>query len=220
MRVLRALALATVADAFLAPAQLQRSAVRVQQRRNVAAPMMALPIDCKGKVAFVSGMADPNGYGWAITKALAEAGATIIVGVWPPMLRIFEMNLKNGKFDDDMRLPDGSMMKIEKIYAQDAVFDTPEDVPADIASNKRYAGLDGFTIKEVADSISADYGKIDILVHSLANGPEVCSTAPSSPRAILPAGRAGDFIGDVCAELQQQQQQLQPPPPPPPQPAS
>ena len=34
---------------------------------------MALPIDLKGKVAFVSGMADPNGYGWAITKALAEA---------------------------------------------------------------------------------------------------------------------------------------------------
>ena len=179
MKFLLALALATLTDAFLG-----RSAVRVQQRRNVAAPMMALPIDCKGKVAFVSGMADPNGYGWAITKALAEAGATIIVGVWPPMLRIFEMNLKNGKFDDDMRLPDGSMMKIEKIYAQDAVFDTPEDVPADIASNKRYAGLDGFTISEVAAKVKADYGTIDILVHSIANGPEV--TKP-----LLEVSRAG-----------------------------
>ena len=179
MKFLLALALATLTDAFLG-----RSAVRVQQRRNVAAPMMALPIDCKGKVAFVSGMADPNGYGWAITKALAEAGATIIVGVWPPMLRIFEMNLKNGKFDDDMRLPDGSMMKIEKVYAQDAVFDTPEDVPADIASNKRYAGLDGFTISEVAAKVKADYGTIDILVHSIANGPEV--TKP-----LLEVSRAG-----------------------------
>ena len=106
MKFLLALALATLTDAFLG-----RSAVRVQQRRNVAAPMMALPIDCKGKVAFVSGMADPNGYGWAITKALAEAGATIVVGVWPPALKIFEMNLKRGKFDEEMTLADGSMMK-------------------------------------------------------------------------------------------------------------
>ena len=110
--------------------------------------MMALPIDCKGKVAFVSGMADPNGYGWAITKALAEAGATIVVGVWPPALKIFEMNLKRGKFDEEMTLADGSMMKIEKIYPQDAVYDTPEDVPEDIKTNKRYAGLDGYTYEE------------------------------------------------------------------------
>merc|ERR1711871_584875 len=53
------------------------------------------------------------------------------------------------------------------------VFDTPEDVPDDIKDNKRYAGLSGFTISEVADKLAADYGKIDILVHSLANGPEV-----------------------------------------------
>merc|ERR1719387_1586211 len=43
----------------------------------------------------------------------------------------------------------------------------------DIKNNKRYAGLDGFTIEEVAAKVGADYGKIDILVHSLANGPEV-----------------------------------------------
>jgi len=148
------------------------------------APEMALPIDLKGKVAFVSGMADPNGYGWAITKALAEAGATIIVGVWPPMLKIFQINLRSGKFDEDMKLPDGSMMKIEKIYPQDAVYDTPDDVPEDIATNKRYSGLDGFTISEVAAKVEADYGKIDILVHSIANGPEV--TKP-----LLEVSRAG-----------------------------
>lgn len=36
-----------------------------------------------------------------------------------------------------------------------------------------YAGLDGYSISEVAKAVEADYGKIDILVHSLANGPEV-----------------------------------------------
>ena len=55
----------------------------------------------------------------------------------------------------------------------DAVFDTTADVPADIAENKRYAGAAGFTISETAAKVEADFGKIDIMVHSLANGPEV-----------------------------------------------
>jgi enoyl-[acyl-carrier protein] reductase I len=117
--------------------------------------MMALPIDLKGKVAFVSGMADPNGYGWAITKALAEAGATIVVGVWPPALKIFETNLKRGKFDEEMELADGSQMVIDKIYPQDAIYDTPGDVPDEIKTNKRYIGLGGFTISEVAAKVAA-----------------------------------------------------------------
>ena len=31
-----------------------------------------LPIDLTGKRAFVAGVADDNGYGWAIAKALAS----------------------------------------------------------------------------------------------------------------------------------------------------
>ena len=60
-----------------------------------------------------------------------------------------------------------------QIYPLDAVFDTPDDVPEEVQTNKRYAGLDGFTISEVADAVAEDYGKVDIVVHSLANGPEV-----------------------------------------------
>jgi len=134
---------------------------------------MSANIDLKGKVAFVAGVADSQGYGWAIARALADAGATIIVGTWPPVLKIFQNALKKGSFDEDGKLSDGSTMVIEKIYPLDAVFDTPEDVPDEIKENKRYAGLDGFTISEVAQAIEADYGKIDIVVHSLANGPEV-----------------------------------------------
>merc|ERR1719253_196224 len=48
-----------------------------------------------------------------------------------------------------------------------------EDVPEDIRTNKRYAGNENWTVSEVAKAVEADYGKIDILVHSLANGPEV-----------------------------------------------
>lgn len=134
---------------------------------------MAASIDLTGKVAFVAGVADSTGYGWAIAKALANAGATIIVGTWPPVLSIFQRGLKKGNFDNDSILEDGSKMEIAKVYPLDAVFDTPEDVPAEIRENKRYAGLDGYTIQEVAKAVEADYGKIDIVVHSLANGPEV-----------------------------------------------
>jgi len=134
---------------------------------------MGASIDLKGKVAFIAGVADSTGYGWAIAKALADAGATIIVGTWPPVLKIFEMGMRRGSFDDDSVLSDGSKMTIDKIYPLDAVFDDPDDVPEDVKSNKRYAGLDGFTISEVAKQVEADYGKIDILVHALANGPEV-----------------------------------------------
>jgi len=134
---------------------------------------MAASVDLKGKVAFIAGVADSTGYGWAIARALANAGATIIVGTWPPVLKIFQMQLKKGSFEEDSVLDDGSKMEIAKIYPLDAVFDTQEDVPEEIATNKRYAGLEGFTIEEVAKAVEADYGKIDILVHSLANGPEV-----------------------------------------------
>merc|ERR1719201_2135923 len=72
-----------------------------------------------------------------------------------------------------MILSDGSKMEVKNIYPLDAVFDEPDDVPQDVKDNKRYAGLDGFTISECAAQVEADYGKIDILVHSLANGPEV-----------------------------------------------
>ena len=132
-------------------------------------------MDLKGKTAFVAGVADSSGYGWAICKALANAGAKIVVGTWPPVLGIFEKSLSSGKFDEDMILDDGSKMVIEKIYPLDAVFDTADSVPEEVLSNKRYAGIEGgFSIQETVDKIAADYGKIDFFVHSLANGPEVC----------------------------------------------
>ena len=76
---------------------------------------MSKEIDLSGKVAFIAGVADSTGYGWAIAKALADAGCKIIVGTWPPVLKIFERGLKKGSFDDDSILSDGSKMVIEKV---------------------------------------------------------------------------------------------------------
>ena len=132
-----------------------------------------LGIDLRGKVAFVAGVADSAGYGWAIVKNLAEAGATVAVGTWPPVLGIFEKNLKSGKLDDDLILSNGMKMEVPKIFPLDATFDVPDDVPEDVKANKRYAGTSAYTVQEVADAVKAEYGKCDILIHSLANAPEV-----------------------------------------------
>ncbi|MCF7806296.1 MAG: enoyl-[acyl-carrier-protein] reductase [Simkaniaceae bacterium] len=132
-----------------------------------------LKIDLTGKTAFVAGVGDDQGYGFAIAKYLAEAGAKIIFGTWTPILKIFEMSWNSGKFDASRKLSDGSLLQYEKIYALDASFDRPEDVPEEIKSNKRYQNASGYTISEVAGQIEKDFGKIDILIHSLANGPEV-----------------------------------------------
>jgi len=99
------------------------------------------------------------------------------------VLNIFKTALSKGRLDDDCVLSDGRKMVIEKIYPLDAVFDTPDDVPDEIKNNKRYAGLESFTISEVAQQIESDYGKIDILVHSLANGPEVTKPLLETSRA-------------------------------------
>ncbi|GKV34575.1 hypothetical protein SLEP1_g42938 [Rubroshorea leprosula] len=135
-----------------------------------------------GKRAFIAGVADDNGYGWAIAKSLAAAGAEILVGTWVPALNIFESSLIRGKFDESCILPDGSLMEITKVYPLDAVYDCPKDVPEDevVESVKKdFGGIDILVHslangpEEVAGSVKKDFGSIDILVHSLANGPEV-----------------------------------------------
>lgn len=93
--------------------------------------IFSLMYDLSGKRAFIAGIADDNGYGWAIAKALAAAGAEILVGTWVPVcwsdlalhiileafvnqlshgelylwqaLNIFETSLRRGKFDESRK---------------------------------------------------------------------------------------------------------------------
>lgn len=132
-----------------------------------------LSIDLKGKIVFVAGIGDDQGYGWAIAKALAEAGATLLIGTWTPLVKIFTTSWNSGKFDESRMMSNGQMFEYRKLYSLDAAFDRPEDVPQEIRENKRYLDSAGYTISEVADAVANDFGKIDYIVHSLANGPEV-----------------------------------------------
>jgi len=134
-----------------------------------------LGIDLSGKRAFVAGVADDGGFGFAIAKALAEAGASITVGTWPPAMGIFENLLERGKIADSLRLAGGGTLSFERIYPLDAAYDTLDQAPAEIRENKRYRERGDFSIAGVVERLTADFGPqpLDIVVHSLANGPEV-----------------------------------------------
>ena len=134
-----------------------------------------LKIDLAGKRAFVAGVADDSGFGFAISKALAEAGATICVGTWPPALGIFTKLLERGKIADSLRLAGGGKLEFERIYPLDAAFDALADAPAEVRENKRYREVGDFSVQGVAERLRQDFGErpLDIVVHSLANAPEV-----------------------------------------------
>lgn len=134
-----------------------------------------LSIDLRGKRAFVAGVADDGGFGFAIAKALAEAGASVCVGTWPPAMGIFETMLTRGKFDESLKLSDGGKLTFERILPLDADYDTLADAPADIATSKRYSERGDFSIQGAVDTLAKEFGTpcLDIVVHSLANGSEV-----------------------------------------------
>ena len=150
-----------------------------------------LPIDLSGKRAFVAGVADDGGFGFAIAKSLAEAGATICVGTWPPAMGIFESLLERGKLADSLKLQRGGTMAFERIYPLDAAYDTLDDAPPEIRENKRYRERGDFSIAGAVARLRTDFGDkpVDIVIHSLANGSEV-------RKALIDTSRQG-YLGAI-----------------------
>lgn len=149
-----------------------------------------LAIDLAGKHALVAGVADERGFGFAIAKALAEAGATVSIATWPPLLKWFQLTLTRGRLDEALRLRDGTKMQFAAVYPLDADFDRMEHVPAEVRDHRRYRDAGDFTISGLATAIAAT-GGVDIVVHSLANAPEV-------KKPLLETSRAG-YLAAVSA---------------------
>src|SRR5271165_3580323 len=110
-----------------------------------------LSIDLTGKRAFVAGVADDAGYGFAIARALAEAGASVCLGTWPPALGIFQTLLRRGKLDESLRLSDGRKLEFERVLALDAEYDVLEDAPAEVRESKRYKDHGDFSLHGAAE---------------------------------------------------------------------
>jgi enoyl-[acyl-carrier protein] reductase I len=144
-----------------------------------------LNIDLAGRRALVAGVADDGGFGFAIAKSLAEAGASVCVATWPPALNIFRNLLERGKMDVSRRMNDGSLLEFEKIYPLDAAFDVLADAPDDLRTSRRYKDVGDFSVDGLANHLTADFGEkpLDVVVHSLANGPEVKKPLLETTRA-------------------------------------
>jgi enoyl-[acyl-carrier protein] reductase I len=134
-----------------------------------------LNIDLTGRRALVAGVADDGGFGFAIAKSLAEAGASVCVGTWPPALNIFMNLIERGKMDESRQMSGGGLMQFEKIYPLDAAYDSLADAPEEVRTSKRYKDTGDFSIDGMVARLKSDFGEqpLDIVVHSLANGPEV-----------------------------------------------
>src|SRR5207249_4133491 len=75
----------------------------------------------------------------------------------------------------------------------DAAFDTLAEAPEEIRGNKRYKDVGDFSIAGLAQRLEQDFGDrpLDIVIHSLANGPEV-------KKPLLDTSRAG-YLAAVSA---------------------
>ena len=149
-----------------------------------------LPIDLTGKRALVAGVGDERGFGFSIAKALAEAGATVSVGTWPPLYKMLKLILARPTSEELLKLKNGTKLRFAAVYPYDADFDRLEDVPAELREHRRYKDLGDFTTAGLAAAVAAA-GGVDIVVHSLANGPEVM-------KPLLQTSRAG-YLAAVSA---------------------
>jgi len=83
-------------------------------------------LDLSGKVAFVAGVAVDKGYGWAVARQLARAGATIAVGTWPPAMPLLQRALRKSA---PAGTASGAPFVIDRVYPLDAMFSIPDEVP-------------------------------------------------------------------------------------------
>jgi enoyl-[acyl-carrier protein] reductase I len=86
--------------------------------------------------------------------------------------------------EESMRLADGRKLEFERIYPLDAAFDRLADAPQDVRENKRYKEVGDFSIEGMTQRIKSDFGDaaLDVVVHSLANAPEVKSPLVDTSR--------------------------------------
>jgi enoyl-[acyl-carrier protein] reductase I len=134
-----------------------------------------ISIDLSGKVALVSGVGDNVSFAWYIGKALQAAGAKVVLACHPRVMGIVEGMLSSKHADDAeaRKLPDGSDFAPIKMFPCDASYDTMEDVPPEVKNDRRYAKFPEYSIKGTVDAVAAEFGGIDILIHSIAFSREI-----------------------------------------------
>lgn len=131
------------------------------------------PIDFSGKIALVTGVGDNESFAWYIAKSLQAAGAKVALACHPRVMGIVESFLTRDADRESRLLPDGTEFKPVKVLPCNAEYDTMDDVPTEVKTDRRYAKFSEYSIKGTVDAVAAEFGGIDILIHSVAFGREV-----------------------------------------------
>jgi enoyl-[acyl-carrier protein] reductase I len=143
-----------------------------------------IPIDLSGKVALVTGVGDNESFAWFIAKALNAAGAKIVLACHPRMVGIVESILGRAQDAESRQLPyGGGELKVEKILACDASYDTMADVPEAVRTDRRYAKFADYSIQGTVDAVGKEFGGIDVIIHSIAFSREITKLAKDTSRA-------------------------------------
>jgi enoyl-[acyl-carrier protein] reductase I len=151
---------------------------------QIAATMFKL--DLTNKNAFVTGVADNGGFGWAIAKALQAAGANVYLASHPRVLGIVKRFLERDKYAESRKLPYGAEGELapKGLIGCDVEFDTAADIPEDRKTVKGYreedVSIEGAFAKYAELSGGAP---MDIVIHSVAFSPEIQNSHLETSRA-------------------------------------
>ncbi len=133
-------------------------------------------IDLTGKNAFVTGVADDQGFAWDVARSLQAAGATVYLASHPRVVSIVQRFLERDKYAESRKLPydaEGEF-KPAGLFGCDVEYDTLNDIPEERRNGKGYKDLDVSIEGAMAkfDELSGG-GPLDILVHAVAFSPEI-----------------------------------------------
>lgn len=143
-------------------------------------------LDLTNKNAFVTGVADDGGFGWAIAKSLQAAGANVYLASHPRVLGIVQRFLERDKYADSRKLPYGVEGELapKGLIGCDVEFDTDADIPEDRRGMKGYREED-VSIQGAMAKFSelSGGGALDIMIHSVAFSPEIQNSHLETSRA-------------------------------------
>jgi enoyl-[acyl-carrier protein] reductase I len=134
-------------------------------------------------VALVTGVGDNESFAWFISKALQAAGAKVVLACHPRVVGIVESILTRDADRESRMLPYGrGELKVEKVLACDASYDTMDDVPEEVRTDRRYAKFPDYSIKGTVDAVGKEFGGIDIIIHSVAFSREITKSQKDTSR--------------------------------------
>ena len=134
-----------------------------------------LKLDLSGRNAFVTGVADDQGFAWEIAKALQAAGANIYLASHPRVVSIVERFVERDKYGESRKLPYGvgGELKPVALFGCDVAYDTNADIPEEQRQTKGYEGDVSIAGAMAKFRELSNNGSLDILIHSVAFSPEI-----------------------------------------------